>query len=128
MRSLTAFLLVLVAILATFVAVPANWASRTVLDRDEFTALMEPLGHDRGVQDAMAQEIAQQVQRLLTEQGDARPRSRRSRRTSRPTPTARSSPGRSRRPSARCTIGSCSARPRSNGCAARPPRRSTSHP
>lgn len=73
MRSLTAFLLVLVAILATFVAVPANWAKREVLDRDRFMTLMEPLGRDSGVQDAMTQEIAQQVQRLLTEQGDARP-------------------------------------------------------
>ncbi|TWS24367.1 hypothetical protein FK268_12300 [Tsukamurella sputi] len=73
MRSLTAFLLVLVAIAATFVAVPAAWAKNTVLDRAEFTTLMEPLGRDAGVQDAMAQEIAQQVQRLLTEQGDARP-------------------------------------------------------
>lgn len=73
MRSLTAFLLALVAIVATFVAVPAAWAKYTVLDRAEFTKLMEPLGRDRGVQDAMAQEIAQQVQRLLTEQGDARP-------------------------------------------------------
>ncbi|GAB3129848.1 hypothetical protein GCM10027289_13210 [Tsukamurella serpentis] len=73
MRSLTAFLLVLVAIVATFVAVPANWAKQTVLDRGEFMALMEPLGRDRGVQDAMTQEIAQQVQRLLTEQGDVRP-------------------------------------------------------
>ncbi|ADG80258.1 Integral membrane protein OS=Tsukamurella paurometabola (strain ATCC 8368 / DSM / CCUG 35730/ CIP 100753 / JCM 10117 / KCTC 9821 / NBRC 16120 / NCIMB 702349/ NCTC 13040) OX=521096 GN=Tpau_3680 PE=4 SV=1 [Tsukamurella paurometabola] len=73
MRSFTAFLLVLVAILATFVAVPANWAKREVLDRDRFTALMEPLGRDRAVQDAMAQEISEQVQRLLTEQGDARP-------------------------------------------------------
>lgn len=73
MRSLTAFLLVLVAIAATFVAVPAAWAKNTVLDRAEFTKLMEPLGRDTGVQDAMAQEIAQQVQRLLTEQGDARP-------------------------------------------------------
>ncbi|TWS21166.1 hypothetical protein FK529_00675 [Tsukamurella asaccharolytica] len=73
MRSLTAFLLVLVAIAATFVAVPAAWAKNTVLDRAEFTTLMEPLGRDPSVQDAMAQEIAQQVQRLLTEQGDARP-------------------------------------------------------
>lgn len=73
MRSFTAFLLVLVAILATFVAVPANWAKREVLDRDRFTALMEPLGRDPAVQDAMAQEISQQVQRLLTEQGDATP-------------------------------------------------------
>ncbi len=73
MRSLTSFLLVLVAIAATFVAVPAAWAKYTVLDRAEFTELMEPLGRDRGVQDAMAQEIAQQVQRLLTEQGDVRP-------------------------------------------------------
>lgn len=73
MRSLTAFLLVLVAIAATFVAVPAAWAKTTVLDRAAFTELMEPLGHDRAVQDAMAEEIAQQVQRLLTEQGDARP-------------------------------------------------------
>lgn len=73
MRSLTAFLLVLVAIGATFVAVPANWAKSNVLDRSAFMSLMEPLGHDRAVQDAMAQEIAQQVQRLLTEQGDARP-------------------------------------------------------
>ncbi len=73
MRSLTAFLLVIVAIAATFVAVPAVWAKHTVLDRAQFMKLMEPLGHDRGVQDAMAQEIAQQVQRLLTEQGDFRP-------------------------------------------------------
>lgn len=73
MRSLTAFLLVLVAIAATFVAVPAAWAKYTVLDRAEFMKLMEPLGRDSAVQDAMAQEIAQQVQRLLTEQGDARP-------------------------------------------------------
>ena len=75
MRSLTSFLLVLVAIAATFVAVPAAWAKYTVLDRAEFTELMEPLGRDRGVQDAMAQEIAQQVQRLLTEQGDPVPTS-----------------------------------------------------
>ena len=73
MRSLTAFLLVLVAIAATFVAVPAAWAKNTVLDRAEFMTLMEPLGRDPAVQDAMAQEISQQVQRLLTEQGDARP-------------------------------------------------------
>ncbi|WP_019202107.1 hypothetical protein [Tsukamurella sp. 1534] len=73
MRSLTAFLLVLVAIGATFVAVPANWANRHVVDRAQFMQLMEPLGRDQGVQDAMAQEISQQVQRLLTEQGDARP-------------------------------------------------------
>ena len=67
MRSLTAFLLVLVAIAATFVAVPAAWAKNTVLDRAEFMTLMEPLGRDPAVQDAMAQEISQQVQRLLTE-------------------------------------------------------------
>lgn len=70
---MTAFLLVLVAIVATFVAVPANWAAREVLDRASLMELMEPLGHDPGVQDAMAQEISQQVQRLLTEQGNITP-------------------------------------------------------
>ncbi|MDF0532560.1 hypothetical protein P0W64_03800 [Tsukamurella sp. 8F] len=73
MRSFLAFVLVLVAMLAAFVAVPANWANRYVVDGDRFTSLMAPIADERGVQDAMADEISGQIQRLLTEQGDSRP-------------------------------------------------------
>lgn len=72
-RSFTAFLLGLIAVLATVVAVPAVWADSHIVDQGQFTEMMAPLGRDQAVQDAMAVEIAQQVQRLMTEQGDSRP-------------------------------------------------------
>ncbi|GAA2056002.1 hypothetical protein [Williamsia deligens] len=67
MRTLVAGLATLVAIVAMVVALPALWTHERIVDRSGFIGFVEPMAHDRQIQDLIADELTRQI----TDQTDA---------------------------------------------------------
>ncbi|MBE7161603.1 MAG: hypothetical protein INR72_10180, partial [Williamsia herbipolensis] len=60
-RTFGSGLAVLVAIVAMVVALPALWTHERIVDRQGFVAFVEPMAHDRQIQDLIADELTRQI-------------------------------------------------------------------
>ncbi|MEH3157047.1 MAG: hypothetical protein PGN29_17580 [Gordonia paraffinivorans] len=61
MRTFGSGLAVLVAIVAMVVALPALWTQERIVDRAGFVSFVEPMAHDRQIQDLIADELTRQI-------------------------------------------------------------------
>ncbi|WP_076478834.1 hypothetical protein [Williamsia sterculiae] len=61
MRTLGSGLSTLIAIVAVICAIPSFWTHQRLIDSAGFRSMSQPLGHDRAVQDAVADELVAQI-------------------------------------------------------------------
>jgi hypothetical protein len=76
LRAVAAAVLVVLVVLLTVVTVPAAWGRRTVLDTDNYIAVIGPLAEDPAIQAVLADRITTQVMSLIDVQsvvGEALP-------------------------------------------------------